>query len=79
MTCQLSPVEIEAGMAARRERGDLIDKYSGVNVAVALNYPSMRAFEADRLKGVIPTPDGVSNGFPYWRWATIEKFRGERP
>jgi len=68
---------VEAGMTVRRARGDdITDRYSAFNFANLLGYVSMAAFEADRASGIIPAPDGVFNGFPYWRRATIEKTKG---
>lgn len=76
---QLNERQIEAGMAMRRAQGeDITDRYSAVNFAIVLGYKSVAAFEADRAKGIIPAPDGVFNGFPYWRRATIEKTKGAR-
>lgn len=68
---------VEAGMTLRRVRGDdITDRYSAFNFANLLGYASMAAFEADRANGLIPVPDGMFNGFPYWRRATIEKAKG---
>lgn len=72
---QLTEQQIEAGMASRR---DISDRYFNTNFAILAGYSSLAAFEADRKKGVIPPPDGVFDGFPYWRRATIEKFKGVR-
>jgi len=71
---------VQAGMAVRRAKGDFIalDRYSAFNFANLVGYTSMAAFEADRAKGIIPLPDGIdASGFPYWRRATIEKFKGD--
>lgn len=68
----------DASKAVRRAQGhqDAIDRYSAFNFANLAGYASMAAFETDRKNGIIPPPDGVFNSFPYWRRATIEKFKG---
>ncbi len=69
---------IEAGMAVRRAQGQqqALDRYSAFNFANLVGYVSMHAFEADRRKGIIPPPDGVIDGQPYWRRESIERFKG---
>lgn len=68
----------EASKAVQRAQGhqDALDRYSAFNFANLVGYASMVTFEADRRAGIIPPPDGVLDGFPYWRRATIEKFKG---
>lgn len=73
---------VQAGMAVRRAQGHqaALDRYSAFNFANLVGYVSMDAFEADRKAGIIPLHDGIdANGFPYWRRAAIEKFKGGRP
>jgi hypothetical protein len=67
-----------AAKVVRRAQGtEPLDQYSAFNFANLVGYVSLAAFEADRKKGIIPPHDGIDgNGFPYWRRATIEKFKG---
>jgi hypothetical protein len=69
---------IEAGKAVRRAQGQpgALDRYTAFNFANLVGYVCMHAFEADRKKGIIPPPDWVIDGYPYWCRETIERFKG---
>lgn len=65
---------IEAGNAIQRARGDdAMPRHSAASFASLKGYTSMVAFEADRIRGVIPPADGMFHGAPFWYEKTIDK------
>jgi hypothetical protein len=74
-----TPAEDQTRIEAGKVSGagaETLDRYSAVNFANIVGYASMHTFDADRKKGILPPPDGVFNGSPYWHRETIERFRG---